>query len=74
MRLKTFILKTARYLIFLLLQPVLGVLLFLLFFTGLLYFFFTYLLQLVKKEWQVEAKLKVPFTNYELLLKVPEKK
>jgi len=28
----------------------------------------------VKKEWQVEAKLKVPFTNYELLLKVPEKK
>ena len=69
MRLKTFILKTAQYLIFLLLQPVLGVLIFLLFFTGLLYFFFTY-----KKEWQVEAKLKVPFTNYELLLKVPEKK
>ena len=74
MKLKIFTLKTARYLIFLLLQPVLGVLLFLLFSTGFLYFFFTYLLQLVKKEWQVEAKLKVPFANYELFLKVPEKK
>ena len=74
MKFKTFISKVARYLIFFLLQPILGTLLFLLFSTGFLYFFFTYLLQLVKKEWQVEVKLKVPFTDYELLLRVPEKK
>ncbi|WP_163328782.1 hypothetical protein GFV12_03050 [Desulfurobacterium thermolithotrophum] len=74
MKFKTFISKVARYLIFFLLQPILGTLLFLLFSTGFLYFCFTYLLQLVKKEWQVEVKLEIPFTDYELLLRVPEKK
>jgi len=74
MKLKTFTLKTARYLIFLLLQPILGALLSFLFVTAFLYFLFVYLLQLVKKEWQAEVKLKVPITNYELLLRIPEKK